>query len=513
MEISFCSMKHISWITALLTASGVMSLWVSACGQSPVEPSSEVLNIGQTLGLAFTQFDGGQNLHLYARANPGAKKSLDRVLSDETLRQYHPNVWMIYRYIGSEADVNRIERTVQGGFSGVLSHEQRKLLGSMLNALGFMCRREVPGACELLVKWQNPSTWKSAKFRLYENLGPAQAPFEYDMVIRSVHAYVHSLHTDVLERVKAILAGIADAKLRDLVAAYLASAERAEGMGKRAARAAEARQPTPLELQAIESQFNGDLNQPGPSKPGSPPVPLRPGSPRGTPPDPSGPDDTLRGLGADVIDRDDGTFERVALSGSKFTDSELRLVGQLRGLRELSIAGCAVTDDGLAQIRSMRSLRRLAISRCSRVTDAGIAHLNALDHLEYLGLLYLPNLTDRGIERLKGLTKLKMLELTDARITDEGLRSLGGLRELEKLYISNAPITGEGLKHIRGLSTLKILLLRGTKLNDAGLEHLEGMTSLRKLVLGTTGSGGFTREVTAAGLARLKHALPECQVE
>ena len=49
------------------------------------------------------------------------------------------------------------------------------------------------------------------------------------------------------------------------------------------------------------------------------------------------------------------------------------------------------------------------------------------------------------------------------------------------------------------------LLLSGPEITDAGLEHLEGLNKLKSLVLGDT-------QVTDAGVAKLKQALPECRI-
>src|SRR5207249_2570620 len=108
---------------------------------------------------------------------------------------------------------------------------------------------------------------------------------------------------------------------------------------------------------------------------------------------------------------------------------------------------------------------------------------------------------------------LKMLELTQIQVTDAGLEAVKDLPNLERLYVYEAPITGPGLKHLRGLTKLETLLLRGTKLNDDGLRNLEGLSGLRLLDLSDSTSTSYLAEYTEVGIARLKQALPGCQVQ
>jgi hypothetical protein len=55
------------------------------------------------------------------------------------------------------------------------------------------------------------------------------------------------------------------------------------------------------------------------------------------------------------------------------------------------------------------------------------------------------------------------------------------------------------------LSELRDLSLHATQVTDAGLEHLAGLTQLTTLYLSDT-------HVTAAGVANLQQALPNCKI-
>ena len=55
-------------------------------------------------------------------------------------------------------------------------------------------------------------------------------------------------------------------------------------------------------------------------------------------------------------------------------------------------------------------------------------------------------------------------------------------------------------------TSLQTLYLGGPKFTDAGLAHLKGMTKLQELSL------GYNKQVTDAGVAELKKALPNCKI-
>ena len=69
----------------------------------------------------------------------------------------------------------------------------------------------------------------------------------------------------------------------------------------------------------------------------------------------------------------------------------------------------------------------------------------------------------------------------------------------------NTQVTDAGLAHLRGLTGLQLLGLGNTLVTDAGLVYVQRLTSLRVLGLHLT-------RVTDAGVARLRRALPNCQI-
>jgi Leucine-rich repeat (LRR) protein len=87
---------------------------------------------------------------------------------------------------------------------------------------------------------------------------------------------------------------------------------------------------------------------------------------------------------------------------------------------------------------------------------------------------------------------------------------LQGLKKLEGLYLGFTDITDAGLVHLKGMTWLKRLSLMNTSLaaniTDAGLVHLKALNNLTHLHLEGT-------KITAAGMAELQKALPNCEID
>lgn len=90
--------------------------------------------------------------------------------------------------------------------------------------------------------------------------------------------------------------------------------------------------------------------------------------------------------------------------------------------------------------------------------------------------------------------------------TDADLRDLCELRRLDALDLGGTGITDEGLRRLSDLRWLRCLRLSGTGVTDDGLRHLEAMAGLRALHLRDCPG------VTDVGVARLKEALPGCDI-
>jgi hypothetical protein len=90
--------------------------------------------------------------------------------------------------------------------------------------------------------------------------------------------------------------------------------------------------------------------------------------------------------------------------------------------------------------------------------------------------------------------------------TDADLAGLCELRELEILALSGSRVTDDGLRTIAALRSVRALSLEGDDITDAGLRHLEALNTLEVVLLARC------PKVTDAGVARLKKALPRCEI-
>jgi hypothetical protein len=89
---------------------------------------------------------------------------------------------------------------------------------------------------------------------------------------------------------------------------------------------------------------------------------------------------------------------------------------------------------------------------------------------------------------------------------DAGLRGLACLKHLRELGLNFSDTSDEGLKELVRLKILTTLNISFTEITDEGLKELASLKQLRNLDLQGT-------EVTEVGVARLRAALPKCQID
>jgi Leucine-rich repeat (LRR) protein len=127
-------------------------------------------------------------------------------------------------------------------------------------------------------------------------------------------------------------------------------------------------------------------------------------------------------------------------------------------------------------------------------------------HLEVSYLQKDAKFSDDFLTPLKDLKgSLVHLNLRGQDVTDAQMAHLKELTNLTRLHLENTKITDKGLEQIKGLTNLEYLNLYGDNITDAGLVNLEGMKKLKNLYLWQT-------KVTEPGAAKLKKALPQCDI-
>ncbi len=129
----------------------------------------------------------------------------------------------------------------------------------------------------------------------------------------------------------------------------------------------------------------------------------------------------LRALAAIAAIGGDWNEDKVFLSGTKVSDSELRHLPWMGRVEVVWLCDANISDEGLQYFEQISELRALFIDN-TRITDAGVAKLQALP-LRWLSLNGTA-VSDASVPNLARLTKLERLEVKGAKLTEAGLSRL-----------------------------------------------------------------------------------------
>ncbi len=156
----------------------------------------------------------------------------------------------------------------------------------------------------------------------------------------------------------------------------------------------------------------------------------------------------------------------------------------LKSTRALDLSQTAIGDGGLKTLAGAQQIRALDIST-TKITDDGLAYFK--DYKE------------------KGPIELK---IKDTAITDRGLQVLADTgHPFSQLDLDGTQITDAGLVHLQRIPKLTSYVgLSNTSITDEGIDALSQLKKVRQINLTAT-------KVTAQGVARLKAALPKCQIK
>ena len=131
--------------------------------------------------------------------------------------------------------------------------------------------------------------------------------------------------------------------------------------------------------------------------------------------------------------------------------------------------GKSATDSDIKYLDDLPGLRALGLSS-THCTDSAIRNRKWIGQLQWLGV---PDaITNDGMRSLVFASQLRILQIGRTQIGDAGLESIGKIPSLEELYAAETRVTDSGLKHLKGLSRLRVLDVYKTKVTWAGVKEL-----------------------------------------
>lgn len=156
---------------------------------------------------------------------------------------------------------------------------------------------------------------------------------------------------------------------------------------------------------------------------------------------------------------------------------DAKRLGDLKGLKVLSVSGPNVNDDAISSIASLGGLKELTL-HCTEVTDKGIAVLRFLDSLENL-VIFHAKISEKGLAAIGIKEKITSLTLWST----SGLKDSSYLRQFPNLHslVLHNEIADEDLSHVSRLKTLRTLSAVSNGITDAGVMHLLSIKSIGRI--------------------------------
>lgn len=210
----------------------------------------------------------------------------------------------------------------------------------------------------------------------------------------------------------------------------------------------------------------------------------------------------MKQIAATVFDSRDEITE-INANRTTITDDDLKLIAPLRHITDLSLEKTVISDAGLENLADLPVLEWLNLYQ-TKVGDAGLKHIARFKKIKLLPIGE-TNVTDKGLAALEDMPQLTYLGLKANKVTDEGMVHLRGLKNLTGLHLGETKISDKGLQSIANAVLLERLWLDQTSITDRSVPLLSTFTKLSELhIVGT--------KITPAGLAKLKRAMPKCEI-
>ncbi len=217
-------------------------------------------------------------------------------------------------------------------------------------------------------------------------------------------------------------------------------------------------------------------------------------------------------------------LEELYILSDEIDDQVMPYIAKIKSLKSLTIVG-NITDQGFKSFEQMQQLTYLDVGKTVS-TNRGMEYLSKLTNLE--SLVVPEGVTARGLVHLQQL-QLKSLILPAVAKTDLGLEyyvaacepqpqidltSWEGMQGPGLIHLRNwmpirqvtLQVADKALPYVGELAGIEQLLMSESKVSDAAVEHVARLyLHLKKLDVSET-------NITQQGLARLKLALPGCEI-
>jgi len=161
----------------------------------------------------------------------------------------------------------------------------------------------------------------------------------------------------------------------------------------------------------------------------------------------------------------DADKKRWVFTGGTVGQEQLEYLRQNKKLREISIYNSQIDDSFLDVVSTLDKLTYLNLTHTRPVNDGGLKRIGQLHGLRLLSLGH-TGVSDKGLAALARLTDLRWLDLYGTRVSDEGLIHIAKLRSLERLTLHFTAVKGPGLRHLKNLAHLKELTVSATVGSD-----------------------------------------------
>jgi hypothetical protein len=186
-----------------------------------------------------------------------------------------------------------------------------------------------------------------------------------------------------------------------------------------------------------------------------------------------------------------------------------RLFGKYSGsniVRISMVDDAFAPDDSEFDVRVLKHLPEVkSLLLGEPIDDDALVQLPILPKLQSLHLTWGAKVSDRGLQCLERLPNLKELHIDGGRFTAEGMACIGSVRGLNSLTLFDCDVSDGSLSQLTRLNNLEELHLEFSTITDEGLAQLSRLHGLVLLRI----SGAYTTE---AGIARLKAAVPRCEI-